>query len=179
MEKICIVKRRQEYAQEEAKRTAQDSQNVTLPLGIEVHGTVVDNRHEFPGEKAVEEFFDNSCHVISITMTQEQSNLLQKSEYIKDLLDEKKNDPTLDVKLNNEGRIILKLQLLNNSLLPRMLRCDQVCQMLQISRSFLQKLIHENKIKSYKIGRLRRFLLEDILEFLLNNEKFAQFKEAN
>jgi excisionase family DNA binding protein len=110
-------------------------------------------------------------------MTKEQSDILQKSEYIKDLLDEKKNDPKLDVNLNNEGLIILKLHL-NNSLLPRMLRCDQVCQMLQISRSFLQKLIHENKLKSYKIGRLRRFLLEDILEFLLNNEKFAQFKEA-
>jgi excisionase family DNA binding protein len=178
MEKVCIVKRRQQYAQEEAKCTVQDSQNVTLPPGIEVSGTVVDNRHEFPGEKTVEECFDNSRHVVSITMTQEQSNLLQKSEYIKDLLDEKKNDPILDVKLNNEGRIILKLHL-NNSLSLRMLRCDQVCQMLQISRSFLQKLIHENKLKSYKIGRLRRFLLEDILEFLLNKEKFAQFKEVN
>ena len=178
MEKICIVKRRQQYGQEEAKRTLQDSQNVTLPPGIEVSGTVVDNRHEFHGEKTIEEYFDNSCHVVSITMTQEQSNLLQKSEYIKDLLDEKKNDPILDVKLNNEGRIILKLHL-NNPLSLRMLRCNQVCQMLQISRSFLQKLIHENKLKSYKIGRLRRFLLEDILEFLLNKEKFAQFKEAN
>ncbi|MGA2525082.1 MAG: helix-turn-helix domain-containing protein [Smithellaceae bacterium] len=153
MEKICIVKRRQQYAH-------------------------ADNLQNIPDSKVVEELDDCSGHIVSIIMTKEQSDILQKSEYIKDLLDEKKNDPKLDVNLNSEGLIILKLHL-NNSLLLRMLRCDQVCQMLQISRSFLQKLIHENKLKSYKIGRLRRFLLEDILEFLLNNEKFDQFKEVN
>jgi excisionase family DNA binding protein len=154
MEKICIVKRRQQYVPQ------------------------ADNFQSIPDSKVAEELDDCSGHIVSIIMTREQSNMLQKSDYIKDLLDHKIKDPILDVKLNNEGRIVLKLHL-NNSLLLRMLRCDQVCQMLQISRSFLQKLIHENKLKSYKIGRLRRFLLEDILEFLLNNEEFVQFKEAN
>jgi hypothetical protein len=37
-------------------------------------------------------------------------------------------------------------------------------------------MIHENKIKSYKIGRLRRFLLADVLEFLLSNEEFSPIK---
>ncbi len=153
MEKICIVKRRQQYSQ-------------------------ADNFQSIPDSKIVEERNDHSGHIVSITMTREQSNILQKSDYIKNLLDEKINDPALDVMLNKEGRLVLKLHLTNSSLL-KMLRCDQVCEMLQISRSFLQKLIHENKLKSYKIGRLRRFTLEDILEFILNNEKFAQLKEAN
>jgi len=49
--------------------------------------------------------------------------------------------------------------------------------MLQISKSFLQKLVNEKKLNSYKLGRMRRFLLEDILEYLSNDEEFAQFKK--
>jgi len=55
-----------------------------------------------------------------------------------------------------------------------MIAPNQVCQMLQVSRSFLQKLVHENKIKSYKLGRMRRFLLEDILEYLSSEVDFMQ-----
>jgi len=40
----------------------------------------------------------------------------------------------------------------------------------QISKSFLRKLIRTRRIKSYKLGRLRRFSLEDILEYLTRNE---------
>ncbi|MCE5212327.1 MAG: helix-turn-helix domain-containing protein, partial [Deltaproteobacteria bacterium] len=63
----------------------------------------------------------------------------------------------------------------SDSMLVRMLAPNQVCQMLQVSRSFLQKIIHENRIKSYKLGRMRRFLLEDILEYLSNDAEFAPF----
>jgi excisionase family DNA binding protein len=170
MEKICIVKRRQQYVPEEVKPTVQDSQNVTLPLGIEVSGTVVDNRHEFPGEKAVEEFNDESGHVISIIMTNEQSSMLQLSEYIRDLLSGRRNDPSLYLNRSPDGRIIFNF-CLHESLTVRMLRFDQVCQMLQISRSFLQKLVHEKTLKSYKLGRLRRFVMEDILDYLISNEE--------
>ena len=51
--------------------------------------------------------------------------------------------------------------------------------MLQISRSFLQKLINEKKLNSYKLGRMRRFLLEDILEYLSNDVEFAQLNNNN
>jgi excisionase family DNA binding protein len=58
-----------------------------------------------------------------------------------------------------------------------MLAPNQVCQMLQVSRSFLQKIIHENKVKSYKLGRMRRFLLEDILEYLSNDAEVTQLND--
>lgn len=48
----------------------------------------------------------------------------------------------------------------------RMLNTKSVCEMLQISRSHVAKLIREKHIKSYKIGRSRRFSLEDVLEFV-------------
>lgn len=170
MEKICIVKRRQQYAPEEVKRTVQDSQNVSLPLGIEVSGTAVDDLREFPGRKAVEEFNDESGHIISIIMTNEQSSILQSSEYIRDLLCGRRNDPSLYLNRSPDGRIIFNF-CFQESLTVHMLRLDQVCQMLQISRSFLQKLVHEKTLKSYKLGRLRRFAMEDILNYLINNEE--------
>jgi excisionase family DNA binding protein len=48
----------------------------------------------------------------------------------------------------------------------RMLSPKDVCVMLKISRRFLSKLVSSGKIESYKLGRLRRFLLDDILTYL-------------
>jgi len=133
-----------------------------------------ENKNELTSNKIVEEFIDNAASVISIIMTKEQSVLLQQSEYIKELLNGTKSDPALDIKISPDGRLSLNYRF-NDSLLLRMLAPNQVCQMLQVSRSFLQKLVHENRIKSYKLGRMRRFLLEDILEYLSNDTEFAPF----
>jgi len=89
-------------------------------------------------------------------MTKEQSALLQQSEYIKELLAGVKKDPSLNIKINSDGQLALNFRY-NESILLRMLCADQVCQMLQISKSFLQKLVNEKKINSYKLGRRRRF----------------------
>jgi excisionase family DNA binding protein len=182
MEKICIVKRRQQYAQP-IRLTQLEQTDIVSPIiptivppEVVVSNVSIENNIEFPDKKIVEEFVDNSCSVISITMTKEQSVLLQQSEYIKELLSGTKNDPSLDIKLNPDGKLSLNFRF-NDSLLLRMLAPYQVCQMLQISRSFLQKLINEKKINSYKLGRLRRFLLEDILEYLSNDKELDQFKK--
>ena len=52
-----------------------------------------------------------------------------------------------------------------------MLKSIHVCQMLQIGKSTLMTLVKSRKIRSYKIGRLRRFLLEDILDYLSKSEE--------
>lgn len=52
-----------------------------------------------------------------------------------------------------------------------MLKTGHVCQILQISNSALMNLVKSKKIKSYKIGRLRRFLLQDILDYLSRSEE--------
>jgi excisionase family DNA binding protein len=197
MEKICIVKRRREYAQPEVKVTqpemseaitpevvvssvaiernielpARKPENNTISSDFTISSVAIEKNISLSNEKLVEEFVDKSTSVISITMTKEQSALLQQSEYIRDLLNGTKNDPALDIKLHPDGRLSLNYRF-SDSLLLRMLSSSQVCQMLQISRSFLQKLVHEKKLKSYKLGRLRRFLLEDVLEYLSNDMDF-------
>ena len=173
MEKICIVKRRREYAQTEVKLILPDNQRDTLPSEIALSSIAINNNPEFSDKKIVEKFMDKSSSVISITMTKEQSALLQQSEYIKELLSGAKSDPSLDIKLTHDGRISLNYHF-NDSLLLRMLSSNQVCQMLQISRSFLRKIINENKLNSCKLGRMRRFLLEDILEYLSNDAEVTQ-----
>jgi len=158
----------------EVKLILPDNLSDNLPSEVSIISTAIDTHHEFSDKKIVEEFMDKSSSVISITMTKEQSALLQQSEYIKELLSGAKNDPSLDIKINTDGRISLNYHF-NDSLLLRMLSPNQVCQMLQISRSFLQKIINEKKLNSYKLGRMRRFLLEDILEYLSNDTEVTQF----
>lgn len=53
----------------------------------------------------------------------------------------------------------------------RMLSPKDVCIMLKISPRFLSKLVTTGKIDSYKLGRLRRFLLDDILTYLAENKE--------
>ena len=157
----------------EVKLILPDKLSNNFPSEVAISSTAVDTRPELSDKKIVEEFMDKSSTVISITMTKEQSTLLLQSEYIKELLSGAKSDPSLDIKLTPDGRISLNYHF-NDSLIIRMLSPNQVCQMLQISRSFLQKIINEKKLNSYKLGRMRRFLLEDILEYLSSDTEFTQ-----
>jgi len=157
----------------EVKLILPDNLSDNLPSEVAISSTAINNYVEFSDKKIVGEFMDKSSTIISITMTKEQSALLLQSEYIKELLSGAKSDPSLDIKLTHDGRISLNYHF-NDSLLLRMLSPNQVCQMLQISRSFLQKIINEKKLNSYKLGRMRRFLLEDILEYLSNDTEVPQ-----
>jgi excisionase family DNA binding protein len=67
------------------------------------------------------------------------------------------------------GRIVFNFRLKTDETL-KMLTVSQVGQMLQISRSFLIRLVKTKKIKSYKFGRLRRFLLTDVIDYLSFSE---------
>jgi excisionase family DNA binding protein len=202
MDKICIVKRRREYAQPEIKVSQPAAPRADAPEVV-VHNVAIETKIEIPEpkreprtsiasetaaenlvtedslspdeKKLIQEIAGNASSVISITLTREQSALLMQSSYIQELLNGRKKDPAMDVKLTADGRLALNYKY-TESFLLRMLTAHQVCQMLQISRSFLQKLVNDNKIKSYKIGRLRRFMLEDILDYLSNDEEFADFK---
>ena len=172
MEKICIVKRRQQNTQNKFKVTMPNAQTININ-SAEAHNDISLNPKTLTEKNIVEEFNNESGHVISITMTNEQSTMLQSSEYIKDLLSGRMNDPSLFLSRSYDDRIIFNF-CPHESPAVRMLRFDQVCQMLQISRSFLQKLVHQNILKSYKLGRLRRFAMEDILDYLTSNEELDQ-----
>ena len=173
MEKLCIVKRRQQYSQYKDYQERQNSLSSTLKSADLMGNIKVGDSTSYFHQKIVEDFNCYYGHIVSITMTQEQTNMLQTSEYIKELLDGTIKDPAFNIKRNTDGLMLLDLRF-NKSPLLRMLRVNQVCEILQVSRSFLTRMIRDEKMKSYKVGRLRRFLWADVLEYLQSNEQLAQ-----
>ena len=64
--------------------------------------------------------------------------------------------------------IVIKIQFA--PIIPlRLLKSSEVVQMLRISNNYLNRIVKEGKLKSYRIGKLRRFKLDDILSYLQDN----------
>jgi excisionase family DNA binding protein len=74
------------------------------------------------------------------------------------------------------GRIVFNFRLKTDDTL-KLLTMDQVGQMLQVSKSFLIRLVKGKKIRSYKFGRLRRFLLTDVVDYLSLSEDQVPVKK--
>lgn len=153
MEKISIVKRRKKKA----------SSVIDVAEG---------SLNALKNNVGAADSFKNLIHeedqTFSLNLTPEQAGYVQSNDYIRSMLDEASGDAVLDIQQGKDGRIIFNFNF-KKAHPVKMLKSDQVCQMLQISRSSLTKLVRGKKIKSYKIGRLRRFSLEDVLEYLTQN----------
>jgi len=114
---------------------------------------------------------DKDNQVFTFNLTPQQQELVKSSSHIKTLMDKAADNPALDVQQREDGHIVFKFNLEKMETV-KMLKSEHVCQMLQISKSLLARLVREKKIKSYKVGRLRRFSLEDILAYLTENEDY-------
>jgi excisionase family DNA binding protein len=75
----------------------------------------------------------------------------------------------VDQPILEEGRVTFNFRLKTDETL-KMLKPEQVCQMLQISKTFLVKLVKKKTLRSYKFGRLRRFLLADVIDYMTRSE---------
>ncbi|MDR4507807.1 MAG: helix-turn-helix domain-containing protein [Candidatus Brocadiaceae bacterium] len=161
MEKICIVHRRKKIFSGKENQLISPWRNNFSAQHVVV-GDV---------EKRTR---DNNKQVISFSLTQEQGELIKSNEQANSILKEGSYDFHVDVGKNETGQIIFKFNLDQwGTGTTRMLKSEQVCQMLQIGKSFLQKLVVEKKMKSYKLGKLRRFSMDDVLEYLTKNEDFS------
>jgi excisionase family DNA binding protein len=177
MEKISIVKRRERNAGELYKGQ---------PFQTDTQGFQPQELTEVPSQllkenaiyRNVTTFTEkNESQDISINLNPEQYNLVKSSQYVKYFLNGESSGVSLDVQKNLEGQIVFRFQFRKVGTV-KMLKTEHVCQMLQVSKSFLMKLIRTKKIRSYKIGRLRRFLLEDILDYLSRSEEVFSSSEG-
>lgn len=151
MEKICLVKRRNKSIQENGRES---------PLALRNNFSTQRNKfYEF------KELNKDENKILSFGLTPEQCELLRSNCYFQSLLSGTENTLSLNLEQHNEGQFVFKFHLQKDKSL-RLLKPKHVCQMLQISSSFLRKLVKADKIKSYKLGRLRRFSLEDVLVYL-------------
>jgi excisionase family DNA binding protein len=109
---------------------------------------------------------------ISINLTPEQYDLVKSNSYVKYFLNGDATGVSLDIQRHTEGQIIFNFQFKKVDIV-RMLKAKHVCQMLQISNSLLMSLVKSKKIRSYKVGRLRRFLLQDVIDYLSRSEEVS------
>jgi len=150
MEKICIVKRRSSIS------NGQRHDRAFMP---------VKNRDVYDG--ADYEFTspaDEESDKLSLNLTSEQSELMQSNEYLKSIDDHETKSFVLNMK-KADGQTFLNFSF-GDADSMKLLTTKETCAMLQISASFLMKLVKEKRLKSYKLGRLRRFSFQDVLDYL-------------
>ena len=58
-----------------------------------------------------------------------------------------------------------------------LLKMGEVVHMLNISKSYLRKIIRQGTLKSYKIGRLRRIMFDDVLSYLEGSQEFTNLRQ--
>lgn len=114
---------------------------------------------------------------ISIKLTPEQYDFVKSSQYVNYFLNGESSGVSVDTVQRPDGQIVFNFQFKKVETV-KMLKSQHVCQMLQISESLLMNLVKSRKIRSYKIGRLRRFLLEDILDYLSKSEDIITHSET-
>lgn len=157
MEKICIVKRRNSLSSELRKEGA-----YALVNNCGIHS---EENYVF------EEPNENKNHDLSFNLTPKQSKLILSNHHIKSLINGEVNSFVLNVQKEEKEQTVFKFHFRESDTV-QLLKTKEVCHMLHVSSGFLMKLVKEKKLKSYKLGRLRRFSLEDILDYLTeNNEK--------
>jgi len=182
MEKICIVKRR--------KATAQATQDpvveihATPPVTSPVRDQEVAEIEQLPevssgplisspesfniqdGDHLIfKEVAGEEEQIFSIQLSPQQSQIVQSMNCIKDLLSGKHHGVKMSMEQTADGSTAFNFHF-KPVYTTRMLNPNDVSTMLQISKSMLYRLVKEKEIKSYKIGKLRRFLLEDVVDYL-------------
>jgi len=177
MEKICIVQRRKENIQGVGKGAGYITDKEMMPnqrFGVVLSQAV---RSDIRGQERetapVDELIGDQNGIISFNLTSEQCESIRSGNFAQYMSSGISRGTALNVQQQEDGQISLNFFFDRVNTL-RMLKTKQVCEMLQISTSFLRKLIKTKKLKSYKIGGLRRFSLEDILEFLTRNESLGK-----
>jgi excisionase family DNA binding protein len=165
MEKICIVRRRiQIPALSEQPSLCIEKEKAKTNEFSGLHSFVPDGN----GKQHISPFRNvlrDDDHVIRIQLTQDQCKVVHSNGCLNRALGRILGNIDLDLEHYEDGQIVFNIHL-KQIQRADMLDSKKVCHMLQVSRSFLSKLVKAEQIKSYKIGKLRRFLLEDILEYL-------------
>jgi excisionase family DNA binding protein len=91
--------------------------------------------------------------LLRVELTSQQSEAVRSNSYFRNLYPDK------------SAPVFLNLHF-GDTHLPKMLRPKEICNLLQVSRNTVDKLAKTGRIKSVRIGRLRRFSVEDVLSYL-------------
>ncbi|MGZ3592698.1 MAG: helix-turn-helix domain-containing protein [Syntrophales bacterium] len=180
MEKISIVRRRrnEDFEPREQRQSDADSQLLHGRELIEIPSGVLNQNPKSAKEEPhrLGESDKDINEAISVNLTPEQFDLVKSNRYVNYFLNGDSTGVSLDIQKHTEGQIIFNFQFKKVDIV-KMLKAKHVCQMLQISNSLLVNLVKSKKMRSYRVGRLRRFLLQDVLDYLSKSEELIESSE--
>jgi excisionase family DNA binding protein len=164
MEKICIVKLRKKMG---STAPPPDGFGQAFPSAEDENP---------PGPRGGEDATDGgagpqdaSPRTFCLTLTPEQTRSLRSEPRLISSLGDRPAD-RLQAARSPDEKLIIQLKF--ESVAPlRLLKIDEVVEMLRIGRGYVHKLIREGKLKGYRFGRLRRVLLDDVLSYLEGNRE--------
>jgi excisionase family DNA binding protein len=171
MEKICIVKRRvrdgepafsgnerTDFFMEHRPRSREIEPSIGEPSPMTYAAPImIDGPQADAG--------------LSIELTPTQAETVRSYPYFKLLVGAAADESGIAINRARDGKIALNLQL-KQIYVSKMLTTHDVGAMLQVSKGFVSRLVKSGDLKSYKIGRLRRFSLEDVLSLLDGSKEF-------
>ncbi|MCK7506685.1 MAG: helix-turn-helix domain-containing protein [Desulfobacterales bacterium] len=113
------------------------------------------------------EALEQTCpQEVTIELTSQQSEAIRSNSHFQQLYG------------RNAAPIFLNVHL--DAVLPfRMLKTENVCDILQVSRHTVMRLVKAETIRSHKIGRLRRFCPEDVMEYLSHSLETSKFRSLH
>jgi excisionase family DNA binding protein len=175
MEKLCIVKRRSRPTEQREYSTttivSQEQETVVQEQDVQeiANDQVPEKADSFnvhDGDTLIfKEVAGEEEQIFSIQLTSQQSQVVQSMNCIKDLLSGKHHGVKMSMEQTGDGKTAFNFHF-KPVYTTRMLNAQDVAVMLQISKSMLYRLVNEKNLKSYKVGKLRRFLLEDVVAYL-------------
>jgi excisionase family DNA binding protein len=175
MEKLCIVKRRSRPTEQGEDSTAtivsREQETVVQEQDVQeiANDPVPEKADSFnvhDGDTLIfKEVAGEEEQIFSIQLTSRQSQVVQSMNCIKDLLSGKHHGVKMSMEQTGDGKTAFNFHF-KPVYTTRMLNAQDVAVMLQISKSMLYRLVKEKNLKSYKVGKLRRFLLEDVVAYL-------------
>jgi excisionase family DNA binding protein len=117
--------------------------------------------------------------VISLPLTEDQVGTLQANSYTASLLGSA-SSATGEAGAPGSNAVVIRIEL--PTLPPlRLLKVEEVTRMLRVSRSYLNRIIRQGYLRSYRLGpcgRLRRILLEDVLAYLEDSRELPDSEAA-
>ncbi len=169
MGKICIVRRRKREDQIRFTTTESTDLYVLEKRDLEdfraSSGTSLAWKPPLP-----EDYVGSDDQKFTMELTPTQSEVVKSHACFKLLLGAEADGSNVQVERSEDGKIVFNFRF-KQVYFARMLTRSDVCTMLQISKTSLSKLVRTGTLTSYKIGRLRRFSLEDVLARLSESKE--------
>lgn len=160
MEKICIAKLRRDMAYPGHPDEGYGRENRT---GEEQRSTGC-SLTAYDGSGSAGRGPDAADKTVSLLLTQEQMSTLRSNRHLASSLSAEHAEGFAAMQNRNEP-IVIKFEF-GPEPPVRLLKVEEVIQMLRISKSHLNRIVRQGQLKSYRFGRLRRIMLADILSYI-------------